>query len=367
MRQKRTIPFNISGIDSLGQGVSKITEKVTFIPKTLPGEQGEAEVMSEKKGVIFARLKKLSTSSSKRIGPSCIHFDSCHSCHFQHVSYEDELKFKKESFERLFRKLPLPEVEVIGAPVRNGYRNRIQLHYSLKTKLLGMRDPQTFEITPVPECLVALPEILTELERLYKNNNWLKEIPSKAPVEGHVEIYWINKELKVTWNRPYAEGGFTQVFQDMNEKLKAILKDQWGFEDQAEILDLFAGNGNMTEKLPFSKRLCVDVYQNKPEPEFLNQNLYDNKAFIIVQTELEKRKMSPEYLLLDPPRSGLKDISKWVQGLNPRKIAYVSCDPHTLTRDLATLSGYFITKAFLIDFFPSTFHFESLIFLERKS
>ena len=367
MRQKRTIPFDITGIDSLGQGVSKLTDKVTFIPKTLPEEQGEAEVMSEKKGVVFARLKKLSNSSARRIKPSCFHFDSCHSCHFLHVSYEDELKFKKESFERLFRKLPLPMVEVIGAPVRNGYRNRIQLHYSLKSKLLGMRDPQTFEITPVPHCLMALPEILPELERLYKNNAWLNELPSSAPTEGHVEIYWLNKELKTTWNRPYADGGFTQVFQVMNEKLKTILNEQWGFEDQAEILDLFAGNGNMTELLPFSKRLCVDVYSKTTGTEFLNQNLYDNKALLKVKSELGKRRMSPEYLLLDPPRSGLKDMNDWVLSFNPRKIAYVSCDPHTLARDLATLSGYLIKRAFLIDFFPSTFHFESLIFLERKS
>ncbi|MFP5386403.1 MAG: class I SAM-dependent RNA methyltransferase [Bacteriovoracia bacterium] len=367
MRQKRTIPFKITGIDSLGQGVSKLTEKVTFIPKTLPEEQGEAEVMSEKKGVVFARLKKLSTPSARRIKPSCIHFDVCHSCHFLHVSYEEELNFKKESFEKLFRKLPLPAVEIIGAPARSGYRNRIQLHYSLRTKLLGMRDPQTFEITPVPQCLIALPEIVSELERLYKNHNWLKEVPPSVPMDGHLEIYWLNKELKVSWNRPYAEGGFTQVYQEMNEKLKDILKNEWGFEDQAEVLDLFAGNGNMTQNLPFSRRLCIDVYQNETGPEFLNQNLYDNKARFNVKKELDKRKMVPLYLLLDPPRSGLKDLEQWVETFSPKNIAYVSCDPHTLARDLASLSDYVIKRAFLIDFFPSTFHFESLIFLERKS
>src|SRR5690606_19684029 len=161
---------------------------------------------------------------------------------------EDELRFKKESFEKLFRKLPLPSVEVIGAPERLGYRNRIQLHYSLKSKLLGLKDPQTFAITPVPKCIIGLPQILQEVKRLYQNDNWIKEVPS-GPSEGHVEIYWIDDQLKRTWNRPYAEGGFTQVYEEMNLKLKEILVANWPVDNNSQVLDLFAGNGNLSAEL----------------------------------------------------------------------------------------------------------------------
>lgn len=366
MRQKRLIPFEITGMDSLGQGVSKLGERVTFIPKTLPGDKGEAEVLSERKGVAFGRVHSFSEQGSGRISPKCIHFDTCPSCHYLHMDYEQELKFKKESFERLFRKLPLKKVQVIPAPRRFAYRNRIQLHYSLKSKLLGMKDPQTHALTPIPECLIALPEVQKEVERLYQNQAWLKEAPKHEP-QGHVEIYLTHEGLKTTWNRSYAEGGFTQVFEEMNQKLKEILQQEWRTESPINLIDLFAGNGNLSNGLNYSRRLCVDIYQEIPGEDFLSENLYGDSALNRIKNELQKRHIKTDYLLLDPPRSGLKNLAEWINALGPRSIAYVSCDPHTLARDLMSLPGYSIQKAFLIDFFPSTFHFESFVILERKS
>ena len=366
MRQKRSIPFEITGVDSLGQGVSKITDKITFISKTAVGDKGEAAIVAEKKGVAFAKVEKLLHPSAQRIDPECPHFTRCPSCHYLHVDYAQEMSYKKENFERLFRNLPLPPVEVVAADRRFGYRNRIQLHYSLKSKLLGMRDPHTFDILPIPECLIAVPEVTSELRRLYRNDQWIKEAPVNA-VEGHVEIYWHQGELKVSWNRPYSEGGFTQVFEEMNQKLKTKLKEEWLPERPTSLLDLFGGNGNLSNDLNYSKRLCVDMYRSLPGEDFFSQDLYDERALAKVRKELQNRSMVVESLLLDPPRSGLKNIKEWIEAFNPQTIAYVSCDPQTLARDLKDIGQYSFRKAFLIDFFPSTFHFESFIILDRKN
>jgi 23S rRNA (uracil1939-C5)-methyltransferase len=282
------------------------------------------------------------------------------------VDYGEELQFKKESFEKLFRKLPLPPVEVIAADKRTHYRNRIQLHYSLKSKLIGMKDPQTFQILPIPQCLIGVPEVLEELKRLYGNDQWLKEAPT-APAEGHVEIYNHNGQTKVNWNKAYAEGGFTQVFEAMNEKLKEILTQEWRLSSQPDLLDLFGGNGNLSNSLSYSRRLCVDMYSKLPGNDFYSQDLYDSRAIRNVLQEVKNRQLSVENLLLDPPRSGIKNLSEWIMAFKPRSIAYVSCDPHTLARDLQQLEGYTCKSSFLIDFFPSTFHFESLVILERNN
>jgi 23S rRNA (uracil1939-C5)-methyltransferase len=366
MGSKRSIPFFITSMDGLGQGVSKLSDKVTFIPKTTIGDRGEADIMAKKKGVIFARARHLQEQSALRIKPACIHFDTCPSCHYQHIGYEKELEFKKESFKRLFRKLTLPDVKIISAPERFFYRNRIQLHYSLKSKLMGMRDPQTLAIIPVPNCIIGEPEVLKEMKRLYEDNRWLYEAPP-APTEGHVEIYWINRQLKLSWNKSYADGGFTQVYERMNQKLKSVMLEFWKFPEESDLLDLFGGNGNLSNGFNYSRRLCVDIYSNSPGEEFMNQDLYDEKALSNVLHEVAKRKMTIKHLLLDPPRSGLKNLKEWVEKLRPESMAYVSCDPNTLARDLMTIEGYQIKHAFLIDFFPSTFHFESFIILNKKS
>ena len=365
MNSKRTTPFQVTGVDSLGQGVSKVTDKVTFIAKTTLGDEGEAEIMSEKKGVAFARLQKLNKSSELRVEPECKHYSVCPSCHYLHVNYSEELKFKRENFAKLFRKLPLQNFEVIEAPRRFGYRNRIQLHYSLKSKLIGMRDPQTFTIHPIPHCLIGLPEVLKEIQRLYENNHWINEAPS-APMEGHVEIYWNNNKLKTSWNKPYSEGGFSQVYEEMNKKLKDTLMVEFKKNSISGLLDLFGGAGNLSSELDYKNRLCVDIYQNLKGEDFLSLNLYDESSLGKVLKEIKNREFTLTHLILDPPRSGLKDLALWLQKLRPKYVAYVSCDPHTMVRDLEKLEGYSIQRSLLFDFFPSTFHFESLIFLERK-
>lgn len=365
MSKNRLIPFEISRLDSLGQGVSKLGERVTFIPKTLPGETGSALILAEKKGVAFGRVEALQTESSERTKAACEHFESCPSCHFLHVSYETELKYKLEAFRNLFRKVAMPEPQVIGARERLGYRNRIQLHYSLKTKLIGLLDAKRSEIIPVPGCLIGRPEIASEIRALYRENAWLKEAPAN-PGEGHVELYWRENKIAKSWNRPYAEGGFTQVNEEMNKRLKLILNDDWKVSG-TRILDLFAGDGNMSADLNYSQRLCVDIYGAFTKGDFFSKNLYAPDAISAVKNELLKRRWSPEVLLLDPPRSGLANLKNWIEAFTPGKVAYVSCDPHTLARDLQTLTGYRLTSAWLIDFFPSTFHFESLVLLERNN
>ena len=78
------------------------------------------------------------------------------------------------------------------------------------------------------------------------------------------------------------------------------------------------------------------------------------------------RRLQPDFVVVDPPRSGLGGrVLGALAGLKSPRIAYVSCDPATLSRDLAGLlkSGYEIVEAHLIDLFPQTFHIESVFHL----
>lgn len=366
MPSSRLVPFKITSMDALGQGVSKETDKITFIPKTMIGDEGMAEILAERKGVAFGKAIEFNVKSSQRIESFCPHFNECPSCHFLHINYKDEISIKKDTFERLFRKFSIPSLEILEASRRNGYRNRIQLHYDLAQKKLGMLDAKNSLIVPVSECSIGLPVIQDEISRLYHEERWLKEAP-QSPKKGHVEIYWRNNEVKTSWNKPYAEGGFTQVFQEMNDQLRQNLQ-KWVEElKPTDLLDLFAGNGNLSQGMPYSQRLCVDMYSQPPGDEFLSQDLYHKSALIHVKKELTKRHMKPQLMLVDPPRSGIKDLNLWLNEIQPQYLAYISCDPHTLARDLSSLKDYSVLRAFLVDFFPSTFHFETMLFLKRNS
>ncbi|MGI9254661.1 MAG: hypothetical protein ACR2J8_13025 [Thermomicrobiales bacterium] len=76
----------------------------------------------------------------------------------------------------------------------------------------------------------------------------------------------------------------------------------------------------------------------------------------------------PPFLLVDPPRAGLGPaVIRGIVRLRPARIAYVSCDPSTLARDLKTLitAGYAIEGVTGFDLFPQTHHVETVAHLAR--
>lgn len=75
-----------------------------------------------------------------------------------------------------------------------------------------------------------------------------------------------------------------------------------------------------------------------------------------------------DLVIVDPPRSGLDE--KLLRALierGPQGFVYVSCEPSTLARDLAILTagGYTVQSVEMFDFFPQTYHVESLAFLTK--
>ena len=76
-------------------------------------------------------------------------------------------------------------------------------------------------------------------------------------------------------------------------------------------------------------------------------------------------------LLVDPPRKGLEPVVlEAVCRQPPARMAYLSCDPATLSRDLSQLCGpegpYRIDWIQPIDLFPNTSHVECLAALTRR-
>jgi len=363
MSSYQLIPFHITSIDSLGQGVSKITDKVTFVPKTLPEEKGQALIVAEKSKIAFAHVKKIEQSSSRRVPSPCLHFNQCSGCHYLHTDYPYEIELKLAGMKNLFRHYSDLNHQVIQAPSRLGYRNRMQLHYDLASEKLGLLDINR-EILEIPSCLIGRPEVSQMIKDLYDQKKWLKLAPTNVK-RGHLEVYFHQNELKLSWNRPYSEGGFTQVNAEMNQQLKEKIKEATSNLRPKLVLDLFAGDGNLSDNLQFEKRLCVDMYQKSIPPGFLSLNLYGKHALETVSKKLGGFQV--DLLILDPPRSGLKNLKEWLERLKPHHVVYVSCDPHTQIRDILPLTNYQIKESWMLDLFPATFHFETMVILERNN
>lgn len=366
-RQQRNFEFTIEDIDGLGQGIAQDGHSKCFIPDTLPGETGTARVESVSKGVSFGRVEELHTSADNRVKPACEHFADCPACHFLHTDYGSELRYKRAALARLCRSLPVDTdgIEVLRAPSRQGYRNRVQLHY--RHKHLGMLDGRNDRVVEVPRCQIIDSSLQPAFDKLYADKSWSEQHKGS----GHCEIYARDGVVHTSWDQPYAQGGFTQVNDAMNAVLRDTVLRYAGRRKAESMLELFAGTGNLSEPLlaeSAMQRVMVDYTTDKQQqalPNYYNLDLYDESAL----SSFGRRESSKAFdlVLLDPPRKGFSALPEWVARYKPRQLIYVSCNAATLVRDVKALHGKFaITDMALVDLFPGTHHFETLVRLEFR-
>lgn len=364
-QQATKLAFSIDKMDNLGQGVSKQDGKVSFIAKTLPGESGSARIFRQRKGVSFAQVDRLDVSADNRLAPSCPHFNECPACDYLHTDYESELSYKEMALADFFRNLTLPAsgIEVIPAPQRSHYRNRLQLHY--RHKYIGMVDGLTDQIVEVPQCQVIEPALQQALDGLYQDKSWSQEHSGG----GHVEIYHRDGEVSVLWDQPYAHGGFTQVYGAMNDKLCEVVTDYLTQQPVDSLLDLFSGAGNLTnaisEQRPDMKRWMVDYSEDVTHENFMHLDLFADESLRRFQRQTKSKQF--DLFVVDPPRKGFVLLPEWVQRFKPAKMAYISCNAATLARDLHNLTKqgiqWQLDSVLLMDLFPGTFHFETVVFV----
>ena len=98
-------------------------------------------------------------------------------------------------------------------------------------------------------------------------------------------------------------------------------------------------------------------------------DLDDKCEFVLGDAAKELKKLNKiDYLIVDPPRSGLSDeMLDTIIDKKIRNIIYVSCNPATLGKNLSLLNRFYKVKRIVpIDMFSNTPHVESVTLLTRK-
>jgi 23S rRNA (uracil1939-C5)-methyltransferase len=136
-------------------------------------------------------------------------------------------------------------------------------------------------------------------------------------------------------------------------------------------IDLYAGAGLFSLPLShtFDQVMAVEVAPQATANLAANaRTIPDRKVRAIAGTAFDFLRrsalMNPDLVVLDPPRAGVgAETLKLLVALQPKRLHYVSCSPPTLARDLAylTKNGYQVDSVELFDFFPQTYHIESLV------
>ena len=108
-------------------GICRINGRVVFVPKAIPGEEWEIKIVKVRHDCAYARGERLIKASPARIESVCPYFGLCGGCDTQHISYEEELRFKLglvNSALRRIGKQSLQATEIIGSENVSHYRNK---------------------------------------------------------------------------------------------------------------------------------------------------------------------------------------------------------------------------------------------------
>lgn len=177
---KEILRGKCSDISSEGKGVVKIGKYIYFVDGLFIDEEADIEVLYQRAGVYFAKVKKLYTLSKDRIQPKCKVCTSCGGCQYQQIAYKSQLEYKtKRVKEALLRigGIKIPVLPCIGMDEPYYYRNKIQMPYGKDRKgnvVYGFFKENSHEIIPVKECAIedkrAAP-ILWDTKELVKKMN----------------------------------------------------------------------------------------------------------------------------------------------------------------------------------------------------
>ena len=169
---------------------------------------------------------------------------------------------------------------------------------------------------------------------------------------------------------------FVQVNAAINQAMVQRVIELLELGPGARVLDLFCGLGNFT--LPLARR-AGEVIGVEGDAALVARaqhnaalNGIGNARFIAADLTqaLDRRESWLEqgfsHVVLDPPRVGALDVMPTIAQLAPAKVAYISCHPGSLARDISVLvheHGFKLEAAGVLDMFPHTAHVESLALL----
>ncbi len=416
----------ITDLGHQGEGVGRHEGKAIFVEGALPGERVRIEIVQEKERYAKGKLIEIVKRSKSRVDPPCPYFDRCGGCQIMHLDYASQLAIKHQRVQETVRRIGRLDIAVEPcrpSPRELCYRNKILLPVR---ESIGLYAKGSHEVIPIDACLIHNPrgdaiyrEVLTLLDGIshYDEESGKGELrhllirtgdrilvglittgkPSvklKSAAEAIAKldgvagvVHAVNRRRdNVILAAPFkplvgddhifeevcglkfklSAGAFFQVNPLQAEQiyLEALKRAQVTKSDT--VIDAFCGVGTLACVFaPHCKSVTgIEIVPQAIADAKVNAGLnkITNARFLCGPTE-KLLDNNADIVILNPPRKGCdpRVLDKLIAA-PPRAIAYISCHPATLARDLKILSegGLNVKSVTPFDMFPQTSHVETL-------
>ena len=402
-----------------GDGIARHDGKVYFVEQAVPGETVEVEILQDKKR--FARVRAVRTleAAPDAIPGFCPVFGSCGGCDWQHVPYPKQVEWKASFIKSaLFKNAQIEwpeEIKVLPSEDIHNYRNRIKLKARMDAQQrleFGYFAKSSHTPVFIAQCPIADPAINAFLDELKnftfpKAFRWQGDMEIQALTKGqrlihfnpdfpaealtHLRTKFVNDKIESPGflaledheGIHYATqaGQFQQVNIKGNRTLRSWIKAKVEAIGAKTVLDLFCGSGNLSMQFLAKEDEGLRVWGLELADKAIDTAQYNLERNGFIQGGYKAGPVSElhqifrdlpatlDCIITDPPRQGMDDSLEEVLKLRPLNILSVSCDPNTFARDLKGIleKGYVLKEIFGMDFFPHTYHIETVAHLSLES
>jgi 23S rRNA (uracil1939-C5)-methyltransferase len=402
-----------------GEGVARWQGYVIFVAGGLPGERVRVRLVQRTASYARGRLLAVRTPAPERIAPR---LPEASHMPWQHIAYAAQLRFKqtivREQLARLGGLDDAPVAAVLAAPSPWHYRNTAHLHIAQNQQHIGYHAAGSRRVVDLPEDPLLLPLLNAALHGLRDTLPDISQARRRAHIERitlrgsatygeaiallhgkgrlHEVAAWWQQRLPMlagvaTPTDPHPRtlreklGGvvfvlsptsFFQVHTAQAERLLQVVRKGLRLQPGERLLDAYSGAGAFA--LPLAEALHeVMAIEEHPRAaadgvQSAQHNALTNVTFITAAVEQALPDITTRFdaAVLDPPRRGCHPAAlQALIRLAPPRIAYISCHPGILARDLRTLvqAGYRLVQVQPVDMFPQTPHIESVALLEAAS
>ncbi len=354
-----------------------------FVFGGIPGETVVAEILRIQRKYLAARVVELIQGSELRVEPPCPYYGECTGCQWQHLDYSAQLTVKKsrvvDALERVGGLSQQPVAAVLPSPEQYGYRNHARFTVG-PAGSLGFVNRETRRFVAIDHCMLmhqGINDLLTQLQGRSSETTQLAIRAGK-----HTGDYLVQPTLKnpavplPTGQTHYLESvgdrrfrvaspSFFQVNVEQAAQLVEVVRNALDLRGDEVLVDAYAGVGTLAILLAPHVANVIAIEESSAAVADAQENAagLTNVEFWTGKTEemLSRLAVRPDAVVLDPPRAGCQPQALCsLLEIAPEKVAYVSCDPESLARDLKILvdGGYHLDQVQPLDMFPQTHHVE---------
>ncbi len=158
------IRLKIDGLTNLGSGIGRYKEMAVFVDGTAVGDEIIAHIIKVKKNYAVGKVAKILKASKDRTPCDCEVSAQCGGCAFRHISYEAELREKKQAVSDVMMRIggvgfEASEILHIETPER--YRNKAQIPVALSKEgniTAGFYSKRSHRVVASEDCLLQMPQ-----------------------------------------------------------------------------------------------------------------------------------------------------------------------------------------------------------------